>query len=277
MLAEREGLTRTILEAFKSPTLYGGKVGTRRSLRPRPQELGYIFSMGYKIYVERNALRLWIWDLKRQGKVHLMLFRYDGYRNRSGGASIGDAHPLCFIGPSRSADLPAVNATAGRSRGRCVVLSRPKPLAPFGPLINDVEGKGRQLALTKTFDTNRVVPRRLLPADVQPKPPRLEGDVNFIEPGIFSDELYELLKGGFVAGLFNPSGLAQSDWGCRSVYRVSPPIPLHVRLQRETLPWDASPWPHPVPAAERSRRGTRCSRPGPAGCVRLRPIAGGLH
>src|SRR2546426_10606725 len=83
MLAEREGLTRTILEAFKSPTLYGGKVGTRRSLRPRPQELGYIFSMGYKIYVERNALRLWIWDLKRQGKIQLVLFPYDG-RNPAG-------------------------------------------------------------------------------------------------------------------------------------------------------------------------------------------------
>ncbi len=76
MLAEREGLTRTILEAFKSPTLYGGKVGTRRSLRPRPQEHGYIFSMGYKIYVERNALRLWIWDPKRQGKaIRLRLAR----------------------------------------------------------------------------------------------------------------------------------------------------------------------------------------------------------
>src|SRR5437899_1969648 len=50
-----------------------------------------------------------------------------------------------------------------------------------------------------------------------------------------------------------------------------------IRSSRETLPWDVSPWPHPAPAAERSRRGTRCSRPCPAGCVRLRLVVAGLH
>jgi hypothetical protein len=31
-----------------------------------------------KVYVERNAIRAWLTDLKRQGKITLVLFPYDG-------------------------------------------------------------------------------------------------------------------------------------------------------------------------------------------------------
>src|SRR6266550_403311 len=39
--------------------------------------------MDLKVYVERNAMRTWLADLKRQGKIVLVLFPYDG-RNPGG-------------------------------------------------------------------------------------------------------------------------------------------------------------------------------------------------
>jgi hypothetical protein len=35
--------------------------------------------MDWKAYVERNAMRPWLTELRRQGKVVLVLFPYDGH------------------------------------------------------------------------------------------------------------------------------------------------------------------------------------------------------
>jgi len=96
-----------------------------------------------KVYVERNAMRGWLTDLRRQGKIALVLFPYDG--RTPGGVQL--ATPSTWLTADMTIPISDMVESTKLEQIRKIIRRKneKKIMAPAGLIGEETEGDARHL------------------------------------------------------------------------------------------------------------------------------------
>jgi len=143
MTGMRWGMSITAVSQIR-PTVPQENTLPRRCVTPYRESVDVL-----KVYVERNAMRGWLTDLRRQGKIALVLFPYDG--RTPAGVQLATPSVVTADSTWLTADMTIpisdmVESTKLEQIRKIIRRENEKKImAPAGPIGEETEGDARHL------------------------------------------------------------------------------------------------------------------------------------